>query len=567
MPQVMTTKKNLLTENSNPDKPLTLAHCLEVILEALDASSEEDREITYDASKEFAYVCSTLDLTKEQAIIFAAIVENSFGSSPSPETIARRLGCTNLHFLELGNDIEVLIDKRYIRSTSDSFTGKSYYVPGNVMRSIQKNEKPNCDDISNLSPSVLFRKMSNEFRDFWRDNSDLSSLQHEIEALLKYNEQNSFVKELKSKGLLDIFDDELLVYLYMLIRYSLYDESEFTWDDFGRIFANDIEEDYIKDGFENGEATIQRKGLVEFVNNNGIADNTRYCLTNTSINEVLRSVPIKRESDTNNKSVINHTVIKQKPLFYNKEEESQIETLIDLLQKDNFNKVVERLKKKGLRTGFNVIFTGPAGTGKTESAYQIARKTGRDIFLVDVSSLKSKWVGDSEKQVRALFQEYRRIVNLSEVCPILLFNEADAIFGIRKKGAENAVDKMENAIQNIILQEMENLEGIMIATTNLTCNFDSAFERRFIYKVQFQKPDTDAKTKIWGSMIEGLSEDNARELASEFDLSGGQIENISRKMTVDYILYGKEPEIQSIKDFCNQEKFESQKKPRTRIGF
>ena len=79
------------------------------------------------------------------------------------------------------------------------------------------------------------------------------------------------------------------------------------------------------------------------------------------------------------------------------------------------------------------------------------------------------------------------MVKRSDVAPILLFNEADAIFGVRKNGAENAVDKMENTIQNIILQEMEDLNGILIATTNLATNLDSAFERRFLYKIEFEK--------------------------------------------------------------------------------
>ena len=100
----------------------------------------------------------------------------------------------------------------------------------------------------------------------------------------------------------------------------------------------------------------------------------------------------------------------------------------------------------------------------------------------DVPQIKSKWVGDSEKNIKALFDRYREVVKRSKLAPILLFNEADAIIGKRQEGAERAVEKMENSIQNIILQEIENLDGIMIATTNLQQNMDTAFERRFLYK-------------------------------------------------------------------------------------
>lgn len=112
--------------------------------------------------------------------------------------------------------------------------------------------------------------------------------------------------------------------------------------------------------------------------------------------------------------------------------------------------------------------------------------------------------------------------------PILLFNEADAIIGKRQVGAERAVEKMENSIQNIILQEIEQLDGILIATTNLAENMDKAFERRFLYKIQFEKPDLNCRTQIWQAMIPPLNDADASYLAGKYDFSGGEIENIAR---------------------------------------
>ena len=124
---------------------------------------------------------------------------------------------------------------------------------------------------------------------------------------------------------------------------------------------------------------------------------------------------------------------------------------------------------------------------------------------------------------------------------------------------------MDNAMQNIILQEIEDLDGILIATTNLTSNLDKAFERRFLYKVEFHKPDTDVKTKIWRSMLKDISADDARQLASHFDFSGGQIENIARKRTVDYILSGKFASLDEIEGYCRAELLGG--KERRSIGF
>jgi len=167
--------------------------------------------------------------------------------------------------------------------------------------------------------------------------------------------------------------------------------------------------------------------------------------------------------------------------------------------------------------------------------------------------LRDKWVGESEKNIKEVFARYRKLCQTSEVMPILFFNEADAVINKRNENVEGSVDKMDNSMQNIILQEMEDLEGILIATTNLTSNLDRAFERRFLYKIEFHKPDTEVKTKIWRSMLKDISDDDARLLASRFDFSGGQIENIARKRTVDYILSGKFATLDEIEGYCRAE--------------
>ena len=146
----------------------------------------------------------------------------------------------------------------------------------------------------------------------------------------------------------------------------------------------------------------------------------------------------------------------EKKLFFSESIGRQVNDLGSFLQPKNFKKVQERVKDKGFRNGFACLFYGSPGTGKTETVYQLARQTGRNIMVVDVPQIKSKWVGESEKNVKALFDRYREMTKTARQTPILLFNEADAIIGIRKNGAQNAVDKMENSLQNIILQEMES---------------------------------------------------------------------------------------------------------------
>jgi SpoVK/Ycf46/Vps4 family AAA+-type ATPase len=125
---------------------------------------------------------------------------------------------------------------------------------------------------------------------------------------------------------------------------------------------------------------------------------------------------------------------------------------------------------------------------------------------------------------------------------------------------------MENAMQNIILQEMENLEGIMIATTNLTGNLDTAFERRFLYKVEFPKPTPNESKHIWHAMLPEISEMEAFELAKQYAFSGGQIENIARKQLVNAVLTGEDKvSMEAIKEACKTELFKNSSMKR--IGF
>ena len=261
--------------------------------------------------------------------------------------------------------------------------------------------------------------------------------------------------------------------------------------------------------------------------------------------------------------------IRQKKLFYNSENEREIELLTSALQDENLNSIQDRLRKKGLPIGFTILFYGAPGTGKTETAYQIARTTGRKVLHIDISNIKACWYGDSEKRIKRIFADYKDLCNSCKneqngKAPILLFNEADGILSKRKDVVLGNTAQTENTMQNIILEEMEKLEGIMIATTNLADNLDTAFERRFLFKIKFEKPSLDAKQKIWKSKLDWLSEDEISFFARNYDFSGGQIENIITKSSISYFLSGKYPDYAELQKLCNNEKlYETEKK----IGF
>jgi SpoVK/Ycf46/Vps4 family AAA+-type ATPase len=206
------------------------------------------------------------------------------------------------------------------------------------------------------------------------------------------------------------------------------------------------------------------------------------------------------------------------------------------LQPDHFNKFTSRFRAKGMKAGVSILLYGKPGTGKTETVLQLSRATGRSLLTADASKIRDKWVGETEKNIRQLFQEYRKSVKGSKQCPILLFNEADAVFGVRRKVNDRG-DQMENSLQNILLEELENFEGIFIATTNMETNFDSAFDRRFLYKFKFDIPSSEATKAIWGNKFPNMDKGMIAVLSDEFKLTGAQIENIRKKTEVDLILH------------------------------
>ena len=159
--------------------------------------------------------------------------------------------------------------------------------------------------------------------------------------------------------------------------------------------------------------------------------------------------------------------ITEKRLYYNSNDQAQIERLKSLLQPTSFSDIRLRMKQQGMRSGFACLLYGAPGTGKTETVLQIARAIGRNIMQVNLSELRSMWVGESEKKVKAVFDRYRNFVDYCDKEPILLFNEADGIIAKRSTNAVHAVDQMENitrkaTVEHILTGQMPSLETLIV---------------------------------------------------------------------------------------------------------
>ena len=255
--------------------------------------------------------------------------------------------------------------------------------------------------------------------------------------------------------------------------------------------------------------------------------------------------------------------IAEKQLFYDKGLERQLHLFRQNLEEEKFADLQKRMADNALPKGVIALFYGLPGTGKTETALQIAKATGRAIYHVDISAAKTCWYGESQKLVKRIFTDYARMCEKEKLKPILLFNEADALFSNRQNisntSGSSSVAQTENAIQNIILEEMEKLDGIMIATTNMIDNLDTAFARRFLFKIKFGQPTVEAKKAIWHTKLDWLSEEDCGKLAARFDFSGGEIDNIVRKVMMEEVLNGARPDLAGIEELCRYEKIDGKK--------
>lgn len=175
--------------------------------------------------------------------------------------------------------------------------------------------------------------------------------------------------------------------------------------------------------------------------------------------------------------------------------------------------------------GVTALFYGPSGCGKTVAAQGIARELGADLYVVDLSRVMSKWVGETEKGLDTAFTE------AENAGAVLLFDEADALFSRRVSNAADSYARHSNIEIAFLLQRMEAFTGLAILTTNMRQNMDDAFLRRLRFVVEFPKPDAAAREKIWQQCFHGVAQlsdtVSLGDLARRIQVSGGSIRQIA----------------------------------------
>jgi len=253
--------------------------------------------------------------------------------------------------------------------------------------------------------------------------------------------------------------------------------------------------------------------------------------------EILQSV-MHPKNEKKGKKIALDTLVKEQEIFELIESSTDIndvvldvkvKELLDAILKQLDRRVLARLSSWGIKSRKNVdakiIFYGPPGTGKTMSALSLAKSLKKRVLSFDCSKILSKYVGESEQNVRKIFDAYKEICAKSKSEPVLLLNEADQFLSTRVEGGSGA-EKMHNQMQNIFLEQIERFEGVLIATTNFLQSLDVAFSRRFDYKIEFKKPGFAERLAIWRKVLpENASFEDGFDVKrlAQFELSGAQI--------------------------------------------
>ncbi|MBR8461303.1 ATP-binding protein [Campylobacter sp. faydin G-105] len=361
----------------------------------------------------------------------------------------------------------------------------------------------------------------NELEGFIKERLNLSKITIKIEQIFKDN---------------SLDDKEQLIFLALL-------KEEYAGDfESGRdlnalmslISDNEIERIKNRSLLEEG-ARLVENNLIDY-------DEVLNAFGNVSRNffineEILQSI-MHPKSEKESKKIKLESLVKEQEIFELIEPSASLEDvvlsdktkeLLDQILKQVDKKVLSRLSSWGIksRRGIDakIIFYGEAGTGKTMSAMGLAKSLKKQILSFDCSKILSKYVGESEQNVRKIFDTYKEICTKSKSEPVLLLNEADQFLSTRVESSSGS-DKMHNQMQNIFLEQIERFEGVLIATTNFLQSLDSAFSRRFDYKIEFKKPDFRQRLAIWRKILPesaSFDENFSIERLAEFNLSGAQI--------------------------------------------
>ncbi|MBX1798930.1 ATP-binding protein [Campylobacter jejuni] len=505
-----------------------------------------------------------LKCAKNEALILRELCRNyvvSISSINAFTLLSTIFGNDKYLYLDALEDLKKLIERGFVNQNSSFFKSLENNKTQTLTLALLQSELSLSEyflEFLEAKPRLSFEKQEAyvDYLEYLKDEfvriqlyERLSFIQKsaynsEIKNQIKLYEKHIKERLKKSKFynvLADIFKEynlehkEQIIFLALLKEeYALSNESSISREMnslLSLISENDLERHKNKKLLQENAPLLNLIEYDEYLNAFGDISKSFFI-----IDEILQRI-INFEPKQSKKIKI-ESVLKDQDIFELIEPSTDINDIImpentkELLEnilKQQDKKVLERLHSWGIKSNKNIeakiIFYGPAGTGKTMSALAMAKSMKKSVLSFDCSKILSKWVGESEQNVRKIFDTYKNIVQTCKQSPILLLNEADQFLSTRVDGSSGS-DKMHNQMQNIFLEQIERFSGVIIATTNFLESLDSAFSRRFDYKIEFKKPDFKDRLKIWEKFLPKkalFEKDFDINILSNYELSGAQI--------------------------------------------
>ncbi|EPO4030035.1 AAA family ATPase, partial [Campylobacter jejuni] len=457
-----------------------------------------------------------LKCAKNEALILRELCRNyvvSISSINAFTLLSTIFGNDKYLYLDALEDLKKLIERGFVNQNSSFFKSLENNKTQTLTLALLQSELSLSEyflEFLEAKPRLNFEKQEAyaDYLEYLKDEfariqlyERLSFIQKsaynsEIKNQIKLYEKHIKERLKKSKFynvLADIFKEynlehkEQIIFLALLKEeYALSNESSISREMnslLSLISENDLERHKNKKLLQENAPLLNLIEYDEYLNAFGDISKSFFI-----IDEILQRI-INFEPKQSKKIKI-ESVLKDQDIFELIEPSTDINDIImpentkELLEnilKQQDKKVLERLHSWGIKSNKNIeakiIFYGPAGTGKTMSALAMAKSMKKSVLSFDCSKILSKWVGESEQNVRKIFDTYKNIVQTCKQSPILLLNEADQFLSTRVDGSSGS-DKMHNQMQNIFLEQIERFSGVIIATTNFLESLDSAFSRR-----------------------------------------------------------------------------------------
>ncbi|EHR8816047.1 ATP-binding protein [Campylobacter coli] len=513
---------------------------------------------------EESQIYKELKCSKNEALILRELCKNyviSISSINAFTLLTGIFGSEKYSYLDTLEDLKRLIERGFINQNSGFFKNIESNKSQNLILSLLQSELSLSEyflEFLEAKPRLNLDKKEayGEYLEYLKDEFmrvelyerlsfiRSSTYSDELKAQIKLYEKHIKERLKKSKFyniLADIFKEYSLEYKEQIIFLALLKE-EYTLSNensvsremnslLSLVSENDLEKHKNKSLLQENAPLLNLIEYDEYLNVFGDISKS-FFITDEILQRIINFEPKQ------NKKIKIENVLKEQDIFELIDPSIDINDIImpqntkELLEnilKQQDKKVLERLNSWGIKSNKNIeakiIFYGPAGTGKTMSALAMAKSMKKTVLSFDCSKILSKWVGESEQNVRKIFDTYKNIVQTCKQSPILLLNEADQFLSTRVESSSGS-DKMHNQMQNIFLEQIERFNGVIIATTNFLESLDSAFSRRFDYKIEFKKPDFKDRLKMWEKFLpRKASFEKAFDvnLLANYELSGAQI--------------------------------------------